>query len=123
MTDPQQHLEAILAGATTAPAFPANSRYHAVPIATLALSDGRTIAYLRRRFVPPPDRLAPLREHTVVQGDRLDVLAATHLGDPELFWRLCDANGAMDPGALTAVVGRRLRVSLPEGLPGGRHGG
>jgi hypothetical protein len=119
VTDAQQRLDAILAQATSAPAFPANSRYHAIPVAALELPDRPTIAYLRRRFVPPPDELAPLREHTVVQGDRLDLLAASYLGDPELFWRLCDANGAMRPDELTAVVGRRLRVSLPEGVPGG----
>jgi len=41
------------------------------------------------------------------------------LGDPELFWRLCDANDTLHPQELTEAVGRRLSVPLPEGIPGG----
>jgi hypothetical protein len=36
-----------------------------------------------------------------------------------LSWRLCDANGAMRPDELTETPGRRLRITLPEGIPGG----
>jgi hypothetical protein len=35
-----------------------------------------------------------------------------------LFWRICDANRAMRPGALTETIGSRLRITLPEGIPG-----
>ena len=59
-----------------------------------------------------------LQEHTSSQGERLDNIAAQYLGDPEQFWRLCDANGALRPGELTETVGRRLRITLPEGIPG-----
>lgn len=99
-------------------AFPVTSRYHAVPIATLTTADGRTVAYLKRRFVPSPERFALLQEHQVVAGDRLDNLAAQYLGDPERFWQLCDANAALHPQELTETVGRRLRITLPEGIPG-----
>jgi hypothetical protein len=116
-------LESLLAGAAATPQFPPNSRYHATPTARFALRDGRTILYLRRRFVPPPDRFAALREHAVVQGDRLDLIAASQLGDPELYWRICDANGAMRPDELTERIGRRLRITLPEGVPGASDGG
>ena len=51
-------------------------------------------------------------------GDRLDNLAQRYIGDPEQFWRLCDANGAMRPDELTEVIGRRLRITLPAGLAG-----
>ena len=78
----------------------------------------RTIVYLRRRFVPPPERFALLQEHVVTQGDRLDNIAAHYLGDPEQFWRICDANRAMRPDELTETIGRRLRITLPEGIPG-----
>ena len=98
--------------------FPATSRYHGVDTATIETTDGRVIAYLRRRFLPPPESFVLLQEHTVVQGDRLDNLAARYLGDPEQFWRLCDANSAMRPDELTETIGRRLRITLPEGIPG-----
>jgi hypothetical protein len=98
--------------------FPPTSRYHGIDTATLERADGETIVYLRRRFVPPPERFALLQEHAVTQGDRLDNLAAHYLDDPEQFWRLCDANRALRPDELTETIGRRLRITLPEGIPG-----
>jgi hypothetical protein len=77
------------------------------------------VVYVRRRFLPPPDRFALLQEHEVKQGDRLDNITARYLGDPEQFWRVADANNALDPVELTDTEGRRLRITLPEGIPGG----
>ena len=96
--------------------FPPSSRYHNTETATREDGDGRTIIFLRRRFVPSPERFALLSEHTVVEGDRLDNLAARYIGDPEQFWQLCDANGALRPDELTETVGRVLRITLPEGI-------
>jgi hypothetical protein len=98
--------------------FPAGSRYYGIETAKLETVDGKEVIFLRRRWVPKPERFALLREHVVTQGDRLDNVTAEHLGDPELFWRVCDANRALRPDELTEVVGRRLRITLPEGLPG-----
>lgn len=123
MNEALRQLESILAAGAVASQFPPNSRYAGTPTARLELPDGRSAVYLRRRLVPRPERFALLREHTVVQGDRLDLLAARHLGDPELFWRICDANGAMRPDELTETIGRRLRITLPEGVPGASDGG
>ena len=36
--------------------------------------------------------------YAVVDGDRIDNLAAKYLGDPMLYWMICDANGVTDPG-------------------------
>lgn len=101
--------------------FQPTSRYHGIETVTLTTADGTISAYLRRRFVPPPERFTLLQEHVVTQGERLDTIAAQYLGDPEQFWRICDANGAMRPEELTEVVGRRLRITLPEGIPGMTH--
>lgn len=98
--------------------FAANSRYLATPTTKLVLEDGTEIVYLRRRFVPQPESLFEMTHHVVVQGDRIDNLAARYLADPEQFWRLCDANRAMRPAALTAEPGRKLRITMPEGVPG-----
>jgi hypothetical protein len=98
--------------------FPVTSRYHGIEMAEFERPDGKIIVYLRRRFIPSPDRFALLQEHTVVEGDRLDNITAKYLGDPEQFWRICDANGAMRPEELTAEAGRRLRITMPEGIPG-----
>lgn len=97
--------------------FAPTSRYAQTPMATIERPDGTTLVYLRRRFVPPPERFVELQLHTVVEGERLDHIAAAYLGDPEQFWRICDANRARRPADLTSRVGRRLRITLPEGIP------
>ena len=102
--------------------FPANSRYQATDTAIVTTADGRTVVYLRRRFVPPPERFALLKERLIAQGERLDTIAAQELGDPELFWRLCDANAALRPDELTEEPGRAIRITLPEGIPGAPDG-
>jgi hypothetical protein len=99
--------------------FPPNSRYATVPTTTYD-TGGRTIRYLTRRFLPQPEELALLHTHTVAEGERLDNVTARYLGDPEQFWRIADANRAMRPDDLLAVVGRELRITLPAGMPGAR---
>jgi len=115
-TDPVQALLAQTALQRTL--FDATSRYYGIGTDTLNLPQGKTIIYLQRRFVPPPEHFQVLQEHTVVQGDRLDNLAGAYLGDPTLFWRLCDANRAMRPEELTETAGRILVITLPEGVTG-----
>jgi hypothetical protein len=98
--------------------FSATSRYFSLPTTTYETAAGETIVYLRRRFVPRPETLALLGEHAVALGERLDTIAAARIGDPEQFWRICDANRALRPEELTETVGRRLRITLPAGVPG-----
>ncbi|MDN0075088.1 LysM domain-containing protein [Crenobacter sp. SG2303] len=116
MIDPVQAF--LEANSLQTPVFPASSRYHGLGTSVLTTPDGCNVAYLKRRFVPPPERFALLQEHAVVEGDRLDNLAQRYLGDPEQYWRLCDANGALRPDELVETIGRRLRITLPEGIPG-----
>jgi hypothetical protein len=119
MTDPQQALQAILQpGGLKSSLFPPTSRYSGIDTETLMSADQRTIIYLKRRFVPPPENFILLQEHVVTQGERLDNITATYLGDPLQFWRVCDANRAMRPEELTGIIGTRLRITLPEGIPG-----
>jgi len=99
------------------------SRYRDVGVAmyvppTPPGEEPEPLPFLRRRLCPDPDRFALLYEVRVVSGDRRDLLAHRHLGDPELWWRLADANRALDPGELTQPLGRRLRVTLPADVPG-----
>lgn len=97
--------------------FPPTSRYYGVAIETITAADGEQTPYLARRFLPSSDRFALLREHVVGEGARIDLIAARELGDAEAWWRICDANEAVLPEALL-VTGRRLRITLPEGIPG-----
>jgi hypothetical protein len=118
MSDTNQALQALLmAGQGKVTPFPPTSRYYGIETATIALPDGRTAIYLRRRFVPAPENFSLLFYHRVTQGERLDNVAAKYLTDPEQFWRLCDANRALRPDELTDTVGRTIRITLPEGIP------
>ena len=108
--------------ALTPPAFSPTSRYYGIATTRLVQADGRTVVYVQRRFLPPLENFAPLEVITIAAGDRLDNLTARYIGDPEQFWRLCDANGAMQPEALVFDIGSKLVITLPEGVPGARNG-
>lgn len=94
--------------------FDHTSRYYAIETATMKLPDGRTVAYKRRRFLPQGQELPLLVETAVNQGERVDNLAQRTLGDPLQYWRICDANDAMNPLEITAEPGRHVRVPLPQ---------
>jgi nucleoid-associated protein YgaU len=119
VTDALKQLEALLQGAGAGTqTFPPNSRYFGIETAVSTRADGQAVAYLRRRLVPAAERFAAVAEHTVTDGDRLDLIASRYLGDPELQWRICDANGAFRPKELVEEAGSTLRITLPEGSPG-----
>jgi hypothetical protein len=100
-----------------------SSRYYGFPIEKLTRADGVQIAYLQRRIVPQPDIYTSLQDHVVVDGDRLDNLAAKYLGDPILYWIICDANGTVDPETLTREVGRRIHIPRASGIQSGVRNG
>ena len=94
--------------------FETTSRYSTVENATLTTPDRRNIVYKRRRFLPHGENIPLLVEVTVIQNDRLDNITARTLGDPEQFWRICDANNTMNPFDLTARPGWALRIPEPQ---------
>jgi hypothetical protein len=98
--------------------FPPTSRYYGIDTKTLTTVDGLQISYLSRRFLPSPDLFAVLELHVVSEGERLDNIAAQYMDDPTTFWRIADANAAMRPDKLTETIGRALKITLPQGIPG-----
>ncbi len=94
--------------------FDVKSRYHGLETTTYVTPDGRMIAYKRRRFVPSSSVPLTLSEVLPAQGERLDLLTARTLGDPELYWRVCDANNAMSPFELLDESGRMIRIPVPQ---------
>lgn len=94
--------------------FETTSRYSTVENATLTTPGGRNIVYKKRRFLPPGENIPILVEVTVIQNDRLDMITARTLGDPEQFWRICDANNTMNPFDLTTKPGRILIIPEPQ---------
>jgi hypothetical protein len=101
--------------------FPNTSRYYGIQTAQHEAADGRQVAYLRRRFIPPPERFDLLMEHVVTDGERPDNVTFKYLGDPEQFWRICDANAVLRPEELTDTIGRRIRITMPAGIPAPTH--
>ena len=98
--------------------FSLTSRYQGISTAMLELPDGRTVVYVRRRLLPRPEDLTQIGEHVVRRGERLDHIAFAEFGDAEQWWRIADAHRYTRLDDLT-VAGRRLRITLPVGLPRG----
>jgi hypothetical protein len=117
-------LQALLKmGVIPAVNFPTDSRYHGSSTLQYTSPNGEVITYLARRFVPQPSapNFAKIAQHTVKQEDRLDLLASKYLGDPLLFWLLCDANGAIRPDELLESPGSTLNITMQQGVPGGSN--
>jgi hypothetical protein len=118
-------LQALIAmGAVPSVTFATDSRYYGSSTLQYTAPNGQVVTYLPRRFVPQPGSpsFATVAQHAVRQGDRLDLIAAKYLGDPLLFWLLCDANGAIRPEDLVSTPGRVLAITMPQGIPGGASG-
>jgi hypothetical protein len=94
-------------------------RYDGLEVATVLIPDGqggeREVRYLRRRPAPLPPVLPALARHRVAEGDRLDLVSARYLGDPVAFWRIADANEALNPDDLVApeAAGNVLLITMP----------
>jgi hypothetical protein len=95
--------------------FDAASRYSDARVGT-AVHDlrGQKVRHKLRRPMPHFSNVKSDTEIVVQTKDRLDLIAARTLGNPELFWRICDANTAMNPFDLAARSGARLRIPNPE---------
>lgn len=95
--------------------FDSNSRYadDLIAVNIYVTKDGRRIPYKQRRFVPDPRQIDAVAELEVQPADRLDLIAARGLGDPLLFWRICDANGIAQPFVEPLKPARILRIPGP----------
>jgi len=114
MNDPVQML--ISAGAIPASPFGPSSRYANVAISLYSVAtDDAPVAYVLRRFVPQTRDIPVAARHTVLAGDRVDLLAHHYLGDVELTWRVADANAATDLLELTSTPGMRIVIPQPPG--------
>jgi hypothetical protein len=94
------------------------SRYYTLATASLTTADGNIVTYISRRFLPQGASLPLMFEVAVTPGDRIDLLSNRVYGIPLAFWRICDANDAMDPldmlSEAAADPTRRLRAPLPQ---------
>jgi hypothetical protein len=83
------------------------SRYEQVPNKEYVAADGRIIRFRALRAISTPPGIA---KHVVDDGERMDHIAFDEFRDPELFWRICDANLAVEPKDLTDLPGRVLDI-------------
>jgi hypothetical protein len=118
MKSPLQQL--IQMGVVPPVTFPTNSRYYGSGTLTYITPTGQAFTYLAPRIVPQPGapNFATVAQHVVRQGDRIDLVAAKYLGDPLIFWLICDANGATDPFELVETPGTVINITTPQGVPG-----
>ncbi len=93
--------------------FPPNSRYHDLPLRVRIAADGSVETYVGRRIIPATDRYGVFARHRVTATERIDGIAADMFGDPEQYWKICDANGDADPARSTEPEGRLLVIPLP----------
>ena len=117
MNSPLQAL--IKMGVVPTVTFPADSRYYGTGTLQYTAPNGQKISFLARRFVPQAGapNFSTVAQHVVRNGDRLDLIAAKYLGDPLMFWLICDANGAIRPEDLLET-GMVLNITMPQGVPG-----
>jgi hypothetical protein len=106
------------AGAINQQSYGPESRYYGLPLLTQTTPAGTQISYVSRRFIPPPEDFALLQRYRVKQGDRIDVIAASILGNPLSYWQICDANLALEPDDVTTAPGAFIVITLPAGVPG-----
>lgn len=100
-----------------------SSRYYGAQTVQYVLPDGTPVVYLARRIIPQAAIYTSVQSYVIVEGDRLDNLAAKFLGDPLLYWMICDVNGATDPDELTAQAGCSILIPLASGIPAGARNG
>lgn len=93
--------------------FEPTSRYYNIEDAKMRREDGTFMVYKRRRFLPVLEGTSLFAEIIVTSGDRLDLIAARTIGDPEQFWRICDVNDKMHPLDLTSESRAVLKIPLP----------
>jgi hypothetical protein len=98
--------------------YPRTSRYYDTKVNTFTAPDGTQIPYLARRLLPGPASFTAISEYTLVAGDRPDLIAFRVLGEPGQWWQVADANQVFDPRELTATPGRKIRITLPQGIAG-----
>jgi hypothetical protein len=88
--------------------FTPDSRYAQSPTYTVDLPGGRTVTAVT---IPAPRATPVTGYYPRQEGERLDLIAVRFLNTATGFWRLCDANNSMVPGALAA----RPLIGIPPG--------
>jgi len=84
-----------------------NSRY----ATCILLRDGQSDSLATRQRIDTTPRYDD-RFHTIIDGDRIDLIAHRYLGDARLWWIICDYNDIFFP--LELEVGTVMRIPAVE---------
>jgi len=82
--------------------FDRDSRYSKLKPITVNGPNGTPVRIVPIRFIAAA---TPVIARRIKQGDRPDLLAYEFFKEPQLFWRIADANEVMRPSELTATLG------------------
>jgi len=87
--------------------FERGSRYEKVPTYTVPNAQGEPVTIIKVRPLPEVEGVVT---RTILQQDRVDLLAYECYRRADLFWRIADANEVMDPAELTNEVGKTVEI-------------
>ena len=91
--------------------FDRDSRYSQLTPLTVPGPNGSQVRIVPIRFIPAT---APVIARRIKQGDRPDLLAYEFYKEPQLFWRIADANEVMRPSDLTGSLGTLIGIPPKE---------
>lgn len=83
-------------------AFLKSSRYAKIDTVAAVAAGGRAVTAVKLRRLPRTTGTAYLTQ----DRDRIDILAYQQLADATRFWRIADANTALQAESLTATAGQ-----------------
>ena len=89
-----------------------SGRYDRTEKAVYVMPSGAQVVYLAPRILPQGAAVASGQKVELLAGEvnRLDLVAFRTLRNPELAWRIADANNAMNPFELCRHAGTVLDV-------------
>ena len=82
------------------------SRYTRTKTTSLTDASGEVLTLIEPRDI---ERIVSVFAHTVVEGDRLDLLAQRYYRNPLLSYRIADASDELDPFRV-AIAGRQIPI-------------
>jgi len=89
------------------------NRYAGIAKLTYAAPGQPPRQYYARPILPQLAAAKIARQATVTTADRPDLIANRAFGDPLTFWWIANANGWLDPFAMTAIPGTVVMIPAP----------
>jgi hypothetical protein len=91
--------------------FDSDSRYSQLTPLTVPGPAGTPVQIAPIRLIPGT---TPVIARRIKLGDRPDLLAYEFYKEPQLFWRIADANEVMRPSELIATPGSLIGIPTKE---------